>query len=291
MVVKLGFALDEWVGTSLRRKNQRLNRQIMKTQFLKIEEIKEQGLIPAMWTIYKGSFDIPMETFLESMKNFDSYALFFTKSGNMVGFSGIRDGKTTLDGKLYRTVYMGHFSVAKRFRGKSLIPFALIRIFADHYLNFRKGRLVVWGDAGTYRSYLVMAKGTKHFYPNPNPPAGHWHDTLAQISREVGKECVSGTFDPDRGVVHSRTQIAMVPEYVITNEDMQDPHINFYVKRNPGYRKGDGMVFLCPANFANLWYFMVTKGTLKKMVRKTVAKMLPMRRKVGAVKREAEAAS
>lgn len=247
----------------------------MKTKFLTIEAIEQQQLIPDMWAIYQCSFNISFETFQQNMHAFDTYALFFKKSGQLVGFSGIRDGQTRLGKKLYRTVYMGHFSVRKEFRGKSLIPLALIKLFVDHHLKFRRGKLIVWGDAGTYKSYLVMGKGTKYFYPHPDPAETKWSQTLHELSLKVGAQCVSGIFDPARGIVHSRTQITIPQEYAISEKDLEDPLINYYVQRNPGYGAGDGLVFLCPANFANLWHYMVTKGKLKKMVLKGLGRVLP----------------
>ncbi len=142
----------------------------MKTKFLTIDEIHENDLFDPMWLIYQDYFNVDYQAFQKSMRLFDSYALFFTRSGRLIGFSGIRDGLTEHGNRTYRTVYMGHFSMRKDFRGKSLIPFALVKLFLDHHLKFRKGKLVVWGDAGTYRSYLVMAKGTKYFFPTPTNP-------------------------------------------------------------------------------------------------------------------------
>ena len=81
--------------------------------------------------------------------------------------------------------------------------------------------------------------------------------------------------DLSRDRVQNRRQIAKVGSYNITEEDMQDPHINYYVKRNPGYGEGDGLVFLCPANMANLYYYLITKGKLKKMIAKSLSKLLP----------------
>ena len=253
----------------------------MKTKFLTIAEIEKQNLIPQMWAIYQHSFNISRETFRQSMNAFDTYALFFTKSRKLIGFSGIKDGQTQLGTQTYRTVYMGHFSVKKDFPGKSLIPFALVKLFMDHHLKFRKGKLIVWGDAGTYKSYMVMGKGTKYFFPNPNPTPNKWSSTLEALSKKVGHQCVSGIFDPERGIVHSRTHITIPEEYAITEKDLKDPLIRLYVELNPGYVDGDGLVFLCPANFANLWYFLITKGTLKKILRKMLAKTLGLKNRKG----------
>lgn len=251
----------------------------MKTKFLSIDEIQSQALFPEMWDIYRNLFDLSEEDFLKSQRNFDYYAIFFSKSGRMVGFCGIRDGQMRLDQQLYRTVYMGHFSVKPDFRGKSLIPLTLVRLFLDHHLKMRKGKLIVWGDAGTYRSYLVMAKGTKYFYPSPDPTPNAWTPKLAAMGKALGHQSVSGTYDPERGIVHSRIQIARQKAYQITEKDLLDPHIRYYVERNPGYANGDGLVFLCPANFANLWYYMIQKGMLKKMLRKTWRKMTGQKRR------------
>ena len=85
----------------------------MKIKFLSPPEIRDQGLLDEMWEIYHTSFDTTYEEFLQSQENFDAYGLFFSRSGRIVGFCGILDGETTMNGKIYRTVYMGHFSMVR----------------------------------------------------------------------------------------------------------------------------------------------------------------------------------
>ncbi len=163
----------------------------------------------------------------------------------------------------YRAIYFGQTMILPKYRGRSLIQNTVNRLFLKHFLQFNRRQLIVWNDSIHYRPYLVMARGLKEFYPDPNQED---QKELELIRDKLGNRYYGKAYCAASGTVHKEQTILNDQDIQLSANDLKDPHIDFFMKRNPGFQKGDGMITLCPANFKNFRHFMI-EGKLKKAVR------------------------
>lgn len=222
--------------------------------------IKNQKKISAqemeeMYEIYKSSYHIPYAEFLRKKESIDAYAFYYAPSGELVGFTGIRDQKVRAEKTKYRCFYIGQTMILPEFRGKSLIQRTVVKLFFSHYLRTPFRKVIVWNDSLTYRPFLVIAKGVKHFHPSP-----HEHNpSLEKVRNILGKKYYGDSYDGNTGIVRKQNAVLTSSELNISARKLDDPYVQFFISQNPKYYEGNGLITLCPASFKNMFYYLNTK--------------------------------
>lgn len=220
---------------------------------LKTEQIEQ------LWTIYQKSYTIRKEEFLEKMKSIDLYACYVHKA-EIVGFTGIRYRTLMANKKKHKGLYLGQTIVPKEFRGKSLIRRTVVKLLGRHYLKAPFTPLVIWSNAITYRPYLVMAKGLKYYYPNPDRPLTA--DQLA-LRDSIGREYYQNDYDPKTGTVQKDATPLEEHEISYSEKELADKHVSYFFEQNPRSSDGHGLICYANGNLRNLMYYLNHKR-LKK---------------------------
>lgn len=206
----------------------------------------------ALWQLYSPHHNVEKLEFYERIyKKMDHITRYFDKvTGELVGMTGVRhqDFKLSNGMKVY-TVYNGMSFINPIYRGLHLLPQTLafygMRLKRKHLF----GHIYLWSDAISYKPYVLMARSTRVFYPSrkrATPPH------IAELIQLVGKKFYGESFDPEACVV--RKESNRLKDYVapITEVDLQDPDINFYTQKNPGYKNGDGLINVIPLTWLNM---------------------------------------
>ena len=239
----------------------------MKVKLRKRESFQEQEL-RRMLHIYQGSYKCTWEEFLEKKETIDLYAT-YVHEGKIVGFTGMCYQKITVDGKTYMAMYVGQTVVPAEHRGKSLIQKTIIKLLFRHYRSHPFTRLVNWNNAVTYRPYLILSKGLKDYYPHvekQHPP--HYKN----IQDTLGDIYYRKYYNPQTGLVIKDVNVMEAHEVSYTLKELADPHIRYYLQRNPGSAQGHGLISFCFGSWENLFFFL--KKKLKRKPRKTAPKPL-----------------
>ncbi|MCO6162660.1 hypothetical protein [Flavobacterium sp. NRK F7] len=207
-----------------------------------------------IWAIYKTSYTVEREVFLDKQQRLDLYAMYYNPKKELVGFTGIRKNSCTTSSRKYIAIYLGQTIILPQYRGKKLIQKTVMRIML--HLKFKNPfhKIVIWNDSLSYRPYLVMAKGLKDFYPNPNKAE---QKEFEAIRDELGMKYYPESYDKQTGIVSKAHRVLLADEITLTEKDLQNEYIQFFVKKNPGYIEGNGLITFSPATFGNLFYYLV----------------------------------
>ena len=102
-----------------------------------------------------------------------------------------------------------------------------------HWLLISKG----------YRTYLYLPLFFRHYLPNPDCES-------SELWQSIATQKFGAAFDPSTGIVRSSgpltAGLAEVPE-----GRQDDPHVHYFLERNPGYAEGDELVCLAEVSLAN----------------------------------------
>lgn len=229
---------------------------IRKTRIdIRPREALDETARAAMWALYAPHHAVDRAEFDEKLAGLDEIALFTSRAdGRLVGFCGLRFRLfPAADGRRFATFYMGLTFIERRWRAHALIPRMVVRRMLGPWALRRYDGVYFWSDCLTYRPYLVMSRNLREYYPSRHretPPE------IRALITAIGRAHYGDDFDAARGVVH-KAKVALDPsERVISGSDLVDPDIRFYLERNSGYSRGDGMLALCPGTLGNVVHFV-----------------------------------
>lgn len=178
------------------------------------------------------------------------WVLRIQRAGRLVGFTTLQVSAATFEGRAINVMYSGDTITDPEVWGSPVLARAWIalvrRIQGDRMSEPWYWLLISSG----YRTYRLLPVFWREFWPRHDavtPP--HAARLLAYLARER----FGDRFDPATSIVRLdqpqrlREALAGVPE-----GRLQDPHVRFFLERNPGHAAGDELVCLSDLSDANL---------------------------------------
>jgi len=178
------------------------------------------------------------------------WVLRIVRNGVLVGFSTLQVYPTTFAGHRINVIYSGDTVVAPEAWGTPVLArgwIALVRAIQTTRLDEPWYWLLLSSGFRTYRFLPVF---WREFWPRhdatPDPRTQEMISTLA-------RERFNGCYDERAGVVRFprpqrlRAHLAGIPE-----GKENDPHVRFFLERNPGHSAGDELVCLTALSDDNL---------------------------------------
>ena len=135
--------------------------QIVNRNFLDIDQNEK------MFQIYAQSSNKSREDFNQKREAIDSFALYFDKSREIIGFSGIRNRNLQIKKKKVSTFYINQTVMLPEFQGKSLIQKMIANILLTNFISNPFRKIVVWNDSLSYRPLMLVAHNLKSYIPQP----------------------------------------------------------------------------------------------------------------------------
>ncbi|HET9906532.1 MAG TPA: hypothetical protein VFQ23_07820 [Anaerolineales bacterium] len=166
------------------------------------------------------------------------------------GFSTLSLYETTFNHQRLSVVYSGDTIIRREYWGTPQLPSTWIKTVLEKSTNMIQPLYWLLISSG-YKTYRFLTVFYKEFYPRydaPTPP-----DVQALMEHLAGQRygadyhCEDGVVRFQQGATPLREGIAEV-----TEERLHDPHVSFYIERNPGYVNGDELVCITrvhPDNF------------------------------------------
>jgi len=177
-------------------------------------------------------------------QGFDRMALFICKQQNrIVGFNGMRIRTQRAKGFLrpIKTLYLGQMFVESAYRGMHPIHKACKKALLPVLLTQPWYKVVVWGDALTYKPYLLIAHTAKTYFPHPKQEMPERYLRLRDYlgSSNYGENYVqeTGCVRKDRLLI--KEDVAPIHPRLRKNE-----LINFYAEQNTHYEQGHGLLVM-----------------------------------------------
>ena len=201
-----------------------------------------------MWNVYKPYYNSNGQDFIKRIVTNKQFAI-YEHNGKIVGFTGIRINRTKVDGKRKMLIYFGQTVIEQSFRGNALLTMTALKVCLKYFKELILSDVYFWYDALSYKSYLVSAKSLKEFYPSHMQQTPH---SIKRLINFIGQKHYQGSFCEELGTVVKSNIFVNDPSVSIGINDIKDKDIQFFMKANPNYDKGHGLITLTPMNRKNV---------------------------------------
>ena len=189
-------------------------------------------------------------------------ALLLESGEGLVGFSTMLAYATTVDGEAVNVIYSGDTIVSPTAWGTTALPRAWVAGVEALRATLPPGRCYWLLLTSGFRTYRFLPVFWRAFFPrfDAATPA-----ETQRLLNQLAKERFGGQFDAETGVVRLtnpqrlRGNLKEVPPGRET-----DPHVVFFLSRNPGHVDGDELVCvteLCPENLTRAGRRMMAPQT------------------------------
>ncbi len=205
----------------------------------------------AMFALHRRYFcKLTHETFLRDMNEKD-WVIVLRDADAVVGFSTLQIIRITVDGTERVFLFSGDTIVDSAHRQRSTLAgsfgHVMLRLMAEC-----RARPVYWFLISKgYRTYRFLPLYFNRFYPacTWETPAGH-----ARLLRAAAREKFGEAFDDTAGLVRRGDQgDRLRPEMCrIPAGRRKDPHVRFFLDKNPNFHMGDELACIADVREDNL---------------------------------------
>lgn len=203
-----------------------------------------------MLALLQEHFDGVSEAQFQTDLDAKDWALRISRGGTLVGFSTLKAYTTEYAGRAWNVIYSGDTVMSPEAWGSPVLArawIALVRAIQSSTPGERWHWLLLSSGFRTYRFLPVF---WREFWPRYDAePNDETRDVMAALAREQ----FDGGYDAAAGVVRFprpqrlKQHLAPVPE-----GRSQDPHVRFFLERNPGHAAGDELVCFASLGDDNL---------------------------------------
>lgn len=172
------------------------------------------------------------------------------KDGKLAGFSTLLAWRTRHAGEACNVLYSGDTIMSPESWNSPALAKAWIAMVRQVQAALPEGRCWWLLLSSGFRTYRFLPVFWREFWPRheaatPQP--------VRALLDELARQRFGDRYDPQNGVVRFtcphrlRGPLAIVPD-----GKRMDPHVAFFLQRNPGWREGDELVCLTEIADANL---------------------------------------
>jgi hypothetical protein len=204
-----------------------------------------------MFALLAASFaGVDHDTFRRDLAEKSCVVLLEDESGALRGFSTFLMYGTTAGGRPLTVVCSGDTIVEPSAWGSPALPRAWVRAVHDQRRLYPPGDLYWLLLTSGFRTYRFLSVFCRRFYPHhdsPTPPA------VQRLLEAVTRERFGPLYDGAAGLVRfPRPQVLRENLLAVPEGRQQDPHVRFFLERNPGHAAGDELVSLASLADDNL---------------------------------------
>ena len=211
-----------------------------------IGEKMKQELFNLMNKYYEG---MHRKYFFNDLDEKDSVILVKDDNNIICGFTTIMEIDTIVNGKKIWAIYSGDTIIEKSKWGS----WAMFKGFGEvikRFLDKRKTNTYWFLVSKGVKTYLLLPLFFKEFYPayNRAPPK-----IILQIMHSLGRKKFGTHFYKEKGIIHYEPPRDRIRDNIsdIPFSKWKEPHIKFFLERNPEYKIGDELVCLASIKLGN----------------------------------------
>lgn len=210
------------------------------------------SLRAAMLTLYSQYYDhVVAETFERDLSEKEWVIILCDDAQQVVGFSTLQLLTIEIRRQTHRFLFSGDTVVDESSRMSPALSGSFGHILLRMMAQYGEQHLHWFLISKGFRTYRFLPVFFVDFYPVCNKPTPM---SVAHIMATVAREKFGEKYDESRGVVQMggkgdwlNERCKAIPEY-----RLKDPHVAFFLERNPGYVLGDQLVCLADITHANL---------------------------------------
>jgi hypothetical protein len=179
-----------------------------------------------------------------------NFCLLIESDTCLLGFSTMHVYETTVDGEMLTVVYSGDTIVDPSAWASAALPRSWITAVYAVRSHFPRGRLVWLLLTSGFRTYRLLPTFWRAFYPRFDASTPQdWQERLTTLAAaRFGQR-----YDPTSGIVRLAHPLPLRPHLVdVPANRLADPHVRFFLERNPGHAHGDELVSIADLSPENL---------------------------------------
>jgi hypothetical protein len=189
-----------------------------------------------IWNLYRRHVDGGRAELEERLRTGDHRLLLFRLRGALIGMAAVRILDLDHLGRKVRVLHLHDVISDQVARGKSLQVWAAAVAGIRLRSLFRRNYL--FSDCCNYRAYRAMVSHLDQSWPAAGRSMPAFEEALYE---KLCPELCGAAWEPAR-----RLTLAVTAHHRKTSEASaalveRDPHVAFFVRRNPGYLKGEGL--------------------------------------------------
>jgi hypothetical protein len=223
----------------------------MKSRVIKIEFLSDQEK-EAMYCLLGAHFEgVKREIFNSDLSNKNWVILLEDEQTQQLkAFSTLSIYTTQYEGETINVVYSGDTIVDPSAWSSSTLSRTWITSVQKIRRQYPEGKLYWLLISGGYRTYRFLPVFWQEFYPRYDKPTP---ENISGLMHFLGYQRFGECYKHIAGVVRFlHPHILRDGLKEISTERLQDPHIEFFAKQNPGYVQGDELVCLAEISEQNL---------------------------------------
>lgn len=223
----------------------------MKTACEPISVVGEAD-IREMYALYADHYDATsFELFLKDLRAKDFALTIRNGEGSIVGFSTLAIINADVGGAPIRAIYSGDTIIHRAYWGTQALSFNWLRFAGSIKAQAPDLPLCWFLIVKGHRTYRYLSAFSKDFYPHWSNPTTPWART---VIHSLARQRFGDAFDAERCVVsfpESRGHLKPALADVAADEALR-PDVAFFLRQNPGYRRGEELVCLTELALDNL---------------------------------------
>jgi hypothetical protein len=180
-----------------------------------------------------------------------NWVLLLIEASRLKGFSTLRAYDTTCDGERVSVIYSGDTIVDRDVWHSAALPRTWIAAVRSLRERFLRGPRLYWLLLTSgIRTYRLLPVFWRDFHPRHDAPtSAEAERLLATLATERFGAC----YRADSGIVtFPAPQVLREHLCDISPGRLLDPHVAYFLRRNPRWRQGDELVCLTEIAFENL---------------------------------------
>lgn len=178
------------------------------------------------------------------------WVLLFTEAdGTVQGFSTLLKYHASFRDRAVTVIYSGDTIVDERFWGSRALPRTWIRAVRSLHAADDPPELYWLLLTAGYRTYRFLPLFWREFFPR----CDGGNDGLRCLRDRLASRRFGAAYDPATGVVRLPGSYHLAPRLAQPPPGRRhDPHIDFFLRCNPGHVRGDELVCIASLDEANL---------------------------------------
>jgi len=204
----------------------------------------------AMFALLSGHFEGVNRQGFDADLAEKNWVVVLEAEGRLVGFSTLKIYEVHYGGEPVTVVYSGDTIMERGAWNTAALPgswIAAVRTLRDWHPGGRLYWLLLTSGFRTYRFLPVF---WREFYPRhdaPTPP-----ETTALL-KHLAVDRLGAAFLPESGIARLPHPQVLKPDLRSVPEGrLSDPHVAFFLERNPGWALGDELICLTEIAYENL---------------------------------------
>lgn len=236
--------------------------QILRPQLeASIEDVKDLSLttINKMWTLFSRFYDdVTYDRFVQDLKAKNCVIICRdTDQGNVQGFTTIHLYDKVVDNRRIKVLFSGDTIVNPIYWGYRGLHSTFAKFAFTEWLKTPFTPFYWFLISKGYKTYLALARNFVEFWPRYDQETPAWQ---RKVMDTLVRSRFGDSWIPELGILRFSTPQGRLREGVVpvTDQDLLDPDIAFFVQKNPGHIHGDELCCLARFELAT-WLKFVGK--------------------------------